>query len=222
MEVSKLSHIPKEDRARIEKLLSFLVWDEAFAYVLFGNKPMSRVSQPRKLSSYYLEVYQSPLFELESLWETWEKYAYWFPMREFVFLTENDENLFTIYLLNKTNCLEVIEGNLALFQEKTGCNLNSSEMFDYVFTSDDVFKKGLNKSQALTGMLFGYGTGNAVGYENHFSVNRCPVPPECTDTEGDTEDSCLLFIPGFVSFSAEETRNLMADYRQQRQEILKM
>jgi hypothetical protein len=227
MEVSKLSHIPKEDRARIEKLLSFLVWDEAFAYVLFGNKPMSVCTQPKILPSYYLEVYQSPLFELESLWETLKKYDHLLPLSEFIFLAESNDKFFELYLLNKSNCLKVIESNLALFQKKTGCNLNTFEMFDYIVTNagDDIYKKSLNKSQGLYGILLGYGTENSVGFENYFSANRAPVPPECLqhlDTEEDTEDSCLLIIPGFASFSVKETQNLVADYRQQRQEILKI
>jgi hypothetical protein len=222
-DVSKLSQIPEEDRAKIEKLLSFLVWDEGFAYVLFGNKPMSRVSQEKQIPSYYMEAYQSPIYELESLWKTWEKYAHLFPMKEFVFLTENDERLFSIYLLNKSNCLKIIENNLALFQRKTFCNLNAFEMFDYIVANagDNIYKNSLNKSQALTGILFGYGTENATGFEDFFSVKRGPLPPE-SRYHIEHEDSVRPFIPFFSSFSVEETQSLIADYQQQRQEILKI
>jgi hypothetical protein len=220
--VSKLSQIPQEDRTRIEKLFSFLVWDEAFAYVLFGSKPMSVCTQEKKLPSHYLELYQSPVYELESLWKTWEKYAYLFPMSEFIFLTESNEKLFDIYLLNKSNCLKVIENNLAIFQEKTGCDLNAYEMFDYIVTnsSNNVFKKSLNKSQALYGILLGYGTENSVGFENYY-VKKNHLPTE-SGQHLDIEDSSLPIIPCFASFSAEETQNLTADYQQQRQEILRI
>lgn len=224
-EVSKLSRIPEEDRARIEKLLSYLVWEETFAYVLFGNKPMAVCDQDKIRSPYYLEIDPSPSYELESLWETWKKYAHLFPMSEFIFLTEGNDKYFEVYLLNKSNCLKVIENNLVLFQEKTGCNFNTVEMFDYIVTNsgNDIYKNSLNKSQGLYGILLGFGKENSIGFENYFCINksRGPLPPE-TGQHIDHEDPILPHIPFFASFSAEETQNLVTDYRRQRQEILKI
>jgi hypothetical protein len=117
----------------------------------------------------------------------------------------------------------VIENNLALFQEKTGCHLNPSEMFEYITTraANNIFKNSLNKSQALTGILFGYGTLNALGFESFSSANNSHLSSERRQ-QRDHEDSIQPFTPFFSSFSAEETENLMADYRRQREEILKI
>jgi hypothetical protein len=223
--VSKLSQIPKEDRARIEKLLSHLVWGETFAYVLFGSKPMAVCNQDKIGSPYYLTVHQSPAYELESLWETWEKYAHLFPMSEFIFLTTGNDKIFELYLLNKSNCLKIIENNLSLFQKKTSCNLNAIEMFDYIVKSagNDIYKNSLKKSQGLYGILLGFGTENSIDFENYFYLNktRGPLPPE-TGKHIDIEDPLLPPIPFFASFSAEETKKLIADYQQERKEILKI
>jgi hypothetical protein len=221
-EVSKLSQIPEGDRARIEKLLSYLVWDETFAYVLFGNKPMSVCNQDKIRSPYYLEIDPSPVYELESLWETWKKYAHLFPMNEFLFLTEGNEKYFEVYLLNKSNCLKAIENNLVLFQERTGCNLNAFEMFDYIVThaGNDLYKNSLSKSQGLYGILLGFGAENSFGFENYYSVKR--EPSLNSTAHIDTQDPVLPPIPFFASFSAEETKKLIADYQQQRRKILKI
>jgi hypothetical protein len=221
-EISKLSQIPEEDRVRIEKLFSFLIWDETFAYVLFGNKPMSVCDQDKIRSPYYLEIDPSPVYELESLWNTWQKYAYLFPMNEFIFLTEGNDKYFQIYLLNKTNCLKAIKNNLVLFQEKKDCNLNEFEMFDYIVTHarNGLYKNSLNKSQGLYGILLGFGTENSLGFENYYSVKR--EPSLNSTAHIDTQDPVQPSIPFFASFSAEETKKLIADYQQQRQEILKI
>jgi hypothetical protein len=225
--VSKLSRIPEEDRARIEKLFSYLVWYETFAYVLFGNKPMSVGDQLKiRRPPYYIEINPSPelatVHELESLWETWEKYTHLFPMSEFIFLTEGNDKYFELHLLNKSNCLKIIEKNLGLFQKKTGRTLNAVEMFDYIVTNanGNLYKNGLNKSQGLYGILLGFGTENALGFEKYCSVRT----PLLLNTRGhrDITDPVLPKIPSFASFSAEETQNLIADYSRQRQEILKI
>ncbi len=184
---------------------------------------MSVCTQDKIQSPHYAEIHQSPAYELENLWGTWKKYAHLFPMSEFIFLTEGNHKFFELYLLKKSNCLKVIENNLTLFQRKTGCNLNALEMFDYIVANarGDIYKKSLHKSQGLYGILLGYGTENSVGFENYFSVKRDPLPAE-SGQHIDTEDSVLPFIPFFASFSADETRSLMIDYRQQRKEILKI
>lgn len=223
IEVSKLSQIPKEDRLRIEKLFSNLIWDETFAYVLFGNKPMSVCDQNKIYSPSGIERGPDPTYELESLWRTWEKYAHLFPISEFVFLTEGNDNYFEVCLLNKSNCLKVTEKNLNLFQTKTDQNLNAREMLDYIVANanGDMYKKSLNKSQGLYGILLGFGTENSLGYENYVSVKRGPLPPE-TGQHIDIEDPISPIIPCFASFSEEETRSLREDYQKQRKEILKI
>jgi hypothetical protein len=215
-EISKLSQIPDTDRAKIEKLLSFLMWDEGFAYVLFGNKPISICSQDKTVPPYYLELYQSPVLELEALWNTWEKYSHLFPMNEFIFLTESNDKRFNVYLLKKSNVLNVIEKNPAIFQEKTGLCLNSNDMFNHIVMSGNLFKIGLNKSQALYGILLGYGTENSLGFENYFSVKRDYLP----ESLAHIKVTGRLSLPCFASFSKEETEKIMAGYQQQRQEIL--
>jgi hypothetical protein len=82
-----------------------------------------------------------------------------------------------------------------------------------------VYKKGLNRSQALYGILLGYGTENGLGFEEYYSVKR-DVPAKNVVELNDNEDTPLL-TPHFASFSKKETQRLIREYRRQRRDILK-
>ncbi len=177
-----LSQIPNQDKESIEKLLSYLLFDEGFAYVLFGSKPLSTIGHDKTTPTSYKELYPHPMFELEAWWKIWEKYSHFFPTKDYLFFSQETDNWFEVFLMNKSNCLKVIEENLPLFRERINHNLGPAEILDHLVSSPDIFRVGLNKSQGLLGILLGYGKKNSIGFENYFSKNRRTLLPEPSDS----------------------------------------
>lgn len=223
--VTHLSQISKADKEKIEKLLSYLFLDEGFSYVLFGSKPMSTIGHDKNTPASYQELYPHPLFELESWWQTWEKYSHLFSMKEFFLFAQNGDEWFEVFLINKSNALKVIEENLTLFRDKIGTNFSSSEILEHIVSSRNVFRDGLNKSHALLGLLLGYGKQNAVGFEKYFSKNRklhfLSFAPR-NSAEVVHLEMDVLAIPSFSSFSNKETNRIVKKYNQERDRIMEI
>lgn len=203
------SSIPVEDRVLVEFLFKYLCYKDTFAYVLFGNKPMSMASEMRGESSD---------FELELAWKTWKKYSHLFDIKDFAFFTKSDEEWFSIFLINKKRCLEVIEENISLFQERLEFKSNPLEILDRVIQSDDIGAIGLNHSHTLLGILLGFGSKNSIGFERYHS-NGPKIVPEASLSHIENLEF-PVFIPLFISFSDQETNKLVDSYKKQRKEIL--
>lgn len=223
--ITHLSQISQEDSEAIEKLLSYLFLDEGFSYVLFGSKPMSMIGHDKNTPASYQELYPHPLFELESWWQTWEKYSHLFPMKEFFLFAQNGDEWFEVCLINKSNALTVIEKNLPLFRDKIDANFSSREILEHIVSSHNVFRDGLNKSHALLGLLLGYGKQNAVGFEKYFSKNRklhflSFAPRNSAEIMHLEMDE--LAIPSFSSFSNKETFQIVKTYNQERDRIIEI
>lgn len=221
--IANMPEFSQDDKKKIEKLFSYLVLDEGFAYVLFGSKPMSTTGFDNNIQATCEEMGQHPMFELESLWHTWEKYSDYVPMNDFVLFAQRRDEWFEIFLINKLNALNIIKDNLVLFREKLSKNLTPREIIDNIVASRSVFRDGLNKSQALFGLLLGYGKKNAVGFENHFTKNRKAhflFPKKSAEIVPIEMDE--LIVPCFASFSNKETNRIIKKYLQERNKIIEI
>lgn len=219
--VAGLSTLPQEDKEAIENFFSYLFLDEGFAYVLFGSKPMSTTAYDNRIQATCEEMRQHPMFALESWWQTWEKVSHAFPLKDFSFFAQRREGWFEIFLVNHSHALDIIEKNLALFREKLGCNFTPKEILESIVSSDSVFKEGLKESQALFGLLLGYGKNNAIGFENYFTKNKkSHSPTKSMELMSMQEEE--LAVPSFASFSKKETYKLIEKYRKERSVILEL
>lgn len=220
---TQLSQIPKEDREKIEGFFSYLIFDEGFAYSLFGSKPMSTIGHDKTTPSSYKELYPHPLFELEEWWQTWERYSHLFPMQNYLLFAQNGEEWFEVFLLNKSSCLEIIENNLSLFIEKIGVSLEPVEIFELILSSSNLFSEGLQQSQALFGLLLGYGKENSMGFEKQFSKKRAfNHASPMNSIEVVAVDTNALMVPCFSSYSHKETWEIMKQYEKERDGIIQV
>lgn len=221
-EPQMLSQIPEQDRIRIEKLFSYLILDEGFGYTLFGTKPMATIGHDKKTPSEYREKYYShPLFELESWWKTWEQYCHFFPMKDFIFFSQNGEDWFEVFLINKPMCLKIIEENIEFFRRTLSLELDSNELLEHILSQSNFFEIGLQKNQALYGLLLGYGKKNSIGFENYFSKGKRSLffKPRASSDLFHLEEKELI-LPSFSSFSFSETHKLLRQYNLERDQIL--
>jgi len=214
--IASLSEIRVDDKEKIEKFFSYLLFDEGFSYVLFGSKPMSTTGFDKNIQPTCEEMLQHPMFELESLWQVWKKYSDSFPMKDFFLFTQSRDGWFEVFLINKINALKTIEANLSLFRNKLERNLSPKEILENIITSRNVFIDGLNKSQALYGLLLGYGKKNAVGFEKYTERRNIslPFPKKSADILPIEMDE--LIVPCFASFSDDETLQIVKKYSRER------
>lgn len=214
----RIDSIPSGDRNTIERLFRHLIWNEQFAYTLFGSKPMTRTSIHRSCQFYGLI---QPCLQalLWSDWKVWERYQHLFPSQSFALFSQSDGDWFEISLFNKTIVEKVIEKNLTLFQEKLVSKDQPKILLGNLLASRNIWKEGVNKSQALIGILFGYGFENAKSFENYYTTTLKFFLPPPTSSQSEPM-LYLLPLPFFSSFSESETAQLQQNYAQERAAIL--
>lgn len=215
--------IEKDDFFEIDGLFKYLIFDESFAFALFGNKPISTIAVYKPSRAVDTIIFGNCLnYSLDLLWNTWKKYKLLFPMTQYVFFSQERDGYFEIYLINKKNCLKVIKENLTLFQKEIGAEKNPQEILDSLCFTKDIFSEALNNSQILYGILFGYGKESAQGfYDVHFHPHRYILKqPHRIEHDWLTTHFCALEIPRFASFSEKEGAYLIKEYDLQRRKIL--
>lgn len=213
---SKLS-ISDIDKNQIARLFSFLMFDEKFAFVLFGSKPMATIGFEKSTPLILGFIYPSIFFELESLWHTWEKYYPLFMSNNYQFVINDNDQWFQIYLVNKSLCIKHIEQNISLFQKEMG-DLSGYEVLNKILSSNDVFAT-LNKNQTLYGILLGYGSTNANAFHQKYSKNHFYL--EGIQFNDEPSLPFMLGIPNFVVFkSNDEVKEIKMNYLNERENIL--
>lgn len=192
--------------------------DEVFAYALFGSKPMSTIGFDKTTPIEFQEQQPHPLFDLEEWWLIWQKYEHLFPMQNYVLFAQHNGSWFEVYFVNRTTCLNAINSNLDHFQDKLGEKLTAEEIFQRLISSGNVFSNALNKSQALYGLLLGYGRENAKGFDDYYVNNQKQKGPKLTSLQHKEGE---LMIPPFASFSKNETKKIQKQYKKDRRVIQK-
>jgi len=216
-----LFEISKDDQVAVESFLSYLFVDEGFSYVLFGSKPMATTAYKKNITPTSQEMAQHPMFKLESWWKKWEKYNHLLCTNDYYFFCQDSEEWFEVFFLKKSRCLQVIADNLSLFRLKIEKNLSPSEILEHILSSDEIFTDGLQGSQALFGLLLGYGRKNSIGFEKYYSKEKRAyfLFPKASYEVAPVETSEFI-VPCFTSFSNRETKKLLGSYNKQRKEIL--
>lgn len=101
--------IDKKEKFLIEALLQDMVFEQSFAYTLFGNKPVS-------LAGYFLipsfdcVFFHTKHFPISEAWSALEKNILCHPQKNYALLKQVDSNIernhiFQIVLINKTSFL---------------------------------------------------------------------------------------------------------------------
>jgi|GEM_PF-2346968 hypothetical protein len=215
-----LSKISKEDYAQLEQLFRILFFENYFAYTLFGSKPMT----------YHGAFYEQPIHvtidnpnsELIFLtnWKIWEKYSKLpeFKSENFVFIYEKRPELFGIHFISKRNILSCVRDNIDIFKDILGSEINPEKVLQAIETSNDIYET-LGDTHLLYGILFGFGTQNAIAFHQKFDL-ELPLPDPMPFHTEEPEDHPLP-LPYFMTFFPNaETERLQKQYANEREMIL--
>jgi hypothetical protein len=185
----KVESIPLGERHLIEAFFNILLFKEAGAYVLFGDKPSAFVvyfeaekeskRMVLEVTSRYGDVLKrirSENWQLRRGWESWKKYRHLFPCHHWI-LEERpmpDRQGVEIFLLHKYNFIKTVEENIADFQTVLSPALTGEELLNQYKTKNYSLFNLLHKHHALLGILLGFGKRNSWLFYNR---DRCYADP---------------------------------------------
>ena len=171
-----LQSIPEKDREVLDSFFQFLLSKDTFAYTLFGKKPMSVTPYIQVTSGATGIIYQrgiyhpSDYFTLEKGWELWKNYGALFPSDEFVLKECKEDELVTIFLINKSQVLNTISENLNTFEEILDRQIRPQDFLQQLCDPHQDIMESLNDSSSLLGILLGYGKTNAMLFERKSNI----------------------------------------------------
>lgn len=215
-----LKKIPPEDYQALDQLFRVLVFENYFAYTLFGSKPMTHKGAFYEVLSRDPPKPNSGDHIFLSNWKIWKKYAH-FPELQttnYAFVEKEYPELFDIHFVNKKNVLSCVQDHLAAFREVLGNEITPEKVYDSIVRSDDLYE-ALGNSQILYGILFGFGEPNARGFHEKFVLGL--DLPEPTFFNNEKQKPNHLSLPYFVVFGKNrETEMLRKTYEQEQKKIL--
>ncbi|HEY4832914.1 MAG TPA: hypothetical protein VIH61_10190 [Waddliaceae bacterium] len=169
----------------LNKFFHACVCSDHFGFTIFFDKPVA-------LSSYFIRCRSDELAspyrnkQIALGWKVWKKHEHLFPHENFIFCEEQenvyDENLnFTfktchIYLINKAALLSLLRAHKITFSRYLGEEF-SPEGFLAKVENTKTLMPHLNNSEALLGIVLGYGLEAALQFER---MRDCSIP--CGET----------------------------------------
>lgn len=194
--IDLLYSIPEKDRQEIEDLFSYLFKYQAFAYSLYGDKPITFSDQILtgfssdqclkflSLQEYCqekLEPYCEPEISLNQKWETWKKYRYLFNLKNYFLTDKILTNKSRIFLINKKYFLQVFTQNVDLFNQVLGQEISPEDLLNKIIWSKVSLFNLLNNNEGLLGILLGFGRHNAMLFQeredltDQLEINKCII-----------------------------------------------
>ena len=223
---AQLQKIPVQDRAVLELFFSNMVLSEYFGYVLFGGKPIAAAGFDTEFAPE--ETFSETALresQIQLGWQTWEKYARFFPSEKFVLRLSKSpivDSYKWIVLINKETTLECVKNNLEIFKFILGDETTPESVLQGLITTEDIFKDVLDRQDGLLGMLFGYGKSNSIKFQQrHRSIVRSAPfkdrffhkPTKLTAFNKQDRNLVFVDLPRFaVDFKHPESRALYRSY----------
>lgn len=242
---SKLALIPPDEKAELEYLFRHLMFHSHFAYVLFGDKPMSfdDFIRAEHVWKHFMHDFTSferalELCKFQRGWAIWEKYRYLFPHKNFILIQQkapNSPERTTIFFIHRENFLRMISEHNKDFGDILGQDFNPEEILSCFYSTEDTMDKKLKRHPVLLGILLGYGSGNAWNYYNlnklRSKVRKDPsLYKEFIMTQEkfipfsvpNADLECPIYLPMFLCDpKSKETLCLKRKYKAQRADMYK-
>lgn len=155
-------------------------FDDEFAYVLFGNKPIAicgfnkiNIWENHKIKPLYMiarsiyEAYKPYNQKIKKGWNTWKKRRKYFNSCNFIIKSEpnpsNDDYEY-ILIINKSLFLKTTDNFYEDFYRILGKTFDAQEMLRQCEKGANLLADLLRGHSALIGILLGYGRENAWNY----------------------------------------------------------
>lgn len=174
----KLASIPEKDRYVLEAFFRYILFEESFAYVLFGDKPVSLSGyfDPKEISGDNLIFIRQLLHKKNWIvkrgFEVWQKYQHLFPSSNYRLNIERSlefDSIFHITLFSKKNVFLMFEKHSKDFKKILGSEITVEALWKEC-GNDHWHRTALKNHEALFGILLGYGRENACLYHRRAIV----------------------------------------------------
>jgi len=167
-----LDSLSKTDRALLTDFFDELVINHVFCYTLFGNKPVS-------WAAYFIQPFTSDLLLqnnskifLHRGVKVWNTHKKLFHRNKYILKTYKDQNVQSIYLINKQAFVSVVDKEIDCFKKILGSDVTSKSLLDCIEQDDSYFNKVLKPHDDLLGILLGYGKSNAVLFKRYLELEN--------------------------------------------------
>lgn len=164
-----ISQVPEKDIRNIKSLFSFLLIEHDFGYPIFGSKPMALAdfcleASPREPAHQLLNA-QLYYAKKRGWLNSWYKYKKELVFKDFIFLDQEDFGYPVLILINKKNLLNVLKEHELVFKQVLGDSFAPESFLEKIEKKEVPFAEAVRRSQALLGIMLGYGERNAMLFQ---------------------------------------------------------
>ena len=181
-------HIGEKEKLLIETLLQDMIFEQGFAYTLFGNKPVSLAGYfPNpSFDTIFFSKRRTHLPILEA-WSALEKNILChlqgnYALLKQVDLNEKTHHVFKVIIINKSCFLQMVTEHLDLFCELLGEKIHPQELLDEVMLNKRSLLDILKKNEALYGIILGYGKQNSFAFKRRWDLAQV-FNPYCQNSQ---------------------------------------
>jgi len=156
-----LEIIPLEDKKTLTCFFHQLMFQESFAFILLGRKPMGTAVYNQFIPNYLdNDINRS----LKNGWATWQKWAHLFPHPKFIFRTIGDpeeDRFIKIVLINKKTLARLFDEYSEIYEPITGHPYSPSTLIHQLNTNENPIEESFAGHHELIGLAHGYGLHNS-------------------------------------------------------------
>ena len=220
--LKKIEKLTFEETDDLNNFFKICFYKSTFGYTIFGEKPMSLdvidVERPPLDNPIYKENILLQLdYRRKQGWDVWKKYFQDVYLEDFSIISYQNSypGSIDIAIINHRLFLNVIDNNLAEFQEVLKQKINSIEILkEYIKGEGEVFDL-INNHDGLLGILLGYGKENSWKY-----VKGEKLSPSFDPSNINFKDLSNILPPFFgVSKESRESEQIVESYAKQRKKI---
>lgn len=223
-------------RDKIKEFFQEFLLEHGAAYTLFGSKSVTvedlvEFSEEKKqeLQQYLAEHPEIEYIlvdrKLEEGWEEWKKDSSHCLSEDYILTEIELLNSRTLVFLNVPLTISTLINYYTEFKQVVGCDFNPTEVVEQLREGkEEIWRKLLVNCKTL-GILAGYGYQNAKLFENQLKGGQVICHPS-ENNDPRLKAECYLNdipfrIPIFVMLDENESRTLVAKYKQEREQIKK-
>lgn len=181
-------HMDEKEKLLIETLLQDMMFEQGFAYTLFGNKPVSLAGYfpIPSFDSIFFNKRHTRLPILEA-WSALEKNILChlqgdYALLKQVDLSEKKHHIFTVIIINKPCFLQVVAEHLDLFCELLEEKIHPQKLLDEVLLNKRSLLDILKQNEALYGIVLGYGKQNSFAFKRRWDLAQV-FNPYCQNSQ---------------------------------------
>jgi len=169
--------IPDQDRSGVENYLRFLLYNDHFAFVLFGSKAIAMTAYNEREDSSTIIFCPFDPYDRDSY-----NYEYFYKYKDlfcsdnvFIKIDNNYGKYHRIICVNSKKFLEVVDEYKDRFSKVLGPHFSGEKLLNQIKNSNEDIMDILGHSDELFGILLGFGQKNSYAHtqrcirENSFS-----------------------------------------------------